>query len=214
METVPQTVNTNLDLKEYSSNQRINMVESNSLYIDWDGYREYLTNLKKSKKEIQNKLGYGKTYSYILETGNAQDLMKVSNGCRVHAMRALSTLSKYTGCYEEWMKIVKKYQLKWKNENYNSLNTFKNIFGIEGGNEQSLPKMMDWIRSSISVTPNEVGSILLFNTLTGLRPEEAQISIHLIKTKGDEYVNKDKDYFYITYFQRHSSGQQKSATYQ
>jgi hypothetical protein len=47
--------------------------------------------------------------------------MKVSSGCRVHAMRDLSTLSKYTGCYEEWMKIVKKYQLKWKNENYNSL---------------------------------------------------------------------------------------------
>jgi hypothetical protein len=47
-------------------------------------------------------------------------------------MRALSTLSKYSGQYEEWMKIVKKYQLKWKNENYNSLNTFKNIFGIRG----------------------------------------------------------------------------------
>jgi hypothetical protein len=47
-------------------------------------------------------------------------------------MRALSTLSKYSGQYEEWMKTVKKYQLKWKNENYNSLNTFKNIFGIRG----------------------------------------------------------------------------------
>ena len=178
----------------------------NGLKIDWEGYREYLANLNKSKKEIQNKLGYGKTYSYILETGNAQELMKVTNGCRVHVMRALSTLSKYTGCYDEWMKIVKKYQLKWKNENYNSLNTFKNIFGIEEGSEQSLPKMIMWIKTSISALPKEVSNILLFNTLTGLRPEEAQKAIHLIKTKRDEYVNDVKGlllhYLYPTIFFR------------
>ena len=132
--------------------------------------------------------------------------MKVSNGCRVHAMRALSTLSKYTGRYEEWMKIVKKYQLKWKNENYTSLHTFKNIFGIEEGSEQSLPKMMEWIKTSISKLPKEVGHTLLFNTLTGLRPEEAQKAIHLIKTKGDKYITKDKGlllhYLYPTIFFR------------
>ena len=99
-----------------------------------------------------------KPIAHILETGNAKDLMKVSNGCRVHAMRALSTLSKYTGRYDEWMKIVKKYQLKWKNENYNSLNTFKNIFGIEEGSEQSLSKMIEWIKTSISEPPKEVGN--------------------------------------------------------
>ncbi len=132
--------------------------------------------------------------------------MKVTNGCRVHAMRALSTLSKYTGCYDEWMKIVKKYQLKWKNENYNSLNTFKNIFEIEEGSEQSLPKMIMWIKTSISALPKEVSNILLFNTLTGLRPEEAQKAIHLIKTKRDEYVNDVKGlllhYLYPTIFFR------------
>jgi len=107
-------------------------------------------------------------------------------------MRALSTLSKYTGRYDEWMKIVKKYQLKWKNQNYNSLNTFKNIFGIECGSEQTLTQMINWIKSGVSELSKEVGHILLFNTLTGLRPEEAQNSIHLIKTNGNEYVNKDK----------------------
>ncbi|MBA3750723.1 MAG: hypothetical protein H0X03_07540 [Nitrosopumilus sp.] len=29
------------------------------------------------------------------------------------------------------------------------------------------------------------------NTLTGLRPEEAQKSLYLIKTKGSEYIDKD-----------------------
>ena len=82
------------------------------------------------------------------------------------------------------MKIVKKYQLKWKNENYNSINTFKNIFGIEEGSEQSLPKMMEWIKTSISKLPKEVSNILLFNTLTGLRPEEAQKAIYLNQDKA------------------------------
>ena len=90
------------------------------------------------------------------------------------------------------MKNVKKYQLKWKNQNYNSLNTFKNIFGVEGGIEQTLTQMINWIKSGVSELSKEVSHILLFNTLTGLRPEEAQKAIHLIKTKGDEYVNKDK----------------------
>ncbi|WP_458746031.1 integrase [Candidatus Nitrosocosmicus sp. T] len=185
-------VNTNLELKETSPNEQCNEENIKESYFDWKGYKEYLTNLNKSNREIQNKISYGKTYFYILETGNAQDLMKVSNGSRVHAMRALSTLSKYTGCYDEWIKIIKKYQLKWKNENYNSLNTFKNIFGIENGTDQSILQMMNWIRSSILELPIEVGKIILFNTLTGLRPEEAQKAIYLIKTKGDEYVNKDK----------------------
>jgi hypothetical protein len=33
---------------------------------------------------------------------------------------------------------------------------------------------------------------ILFNTLTGLRPDEAQKAIYLLKIKGDEYVNKEK----------------------
>jgi hypothetical protein len=192
METITPKVIENAELKQTSLYQQNNSNNHDGLGIDWNSYEEYLINLNKSKKEIQNKIGYGKTYSHILETGNAQELMKVSNGCRVHAMRALSTLSKYAGCYEEWMKIVKKHQLKWKNENYNSLNTFKNIFGIENGTDQSLSQMMDWIKSGIHDLPDQVGKIILFNTLTGLRPEEAQKAIYLIKTKGSEYVNTEK----------------------
>ena len=92
-ETISQLVNSNLQSFEIINSPSESEQQNNSNYnqptIDWEGYRVYLTNLNKSKKEIQNKLGYGKTYYYILETGNAQDLMKVSNGCRVHAMRAL-----------------------------------------------------------------------------------------------------------------------------
>src|SRR5215218_5313062 len=79
----------------------------------------------------------------------------------------------------------KKYQLRWKNGNYNSLNTFKSIFGLEdGNNKQSLPNMIDWIRSTVQEMPKEYANILIFNTLTGLRPDEAYKAIHFIKNNS------------------------------
>jgi intergrase/recombinase len=90
------------------------------------------------------------------------------------------------------MSTVKKYQLKWKNGNYNSLNTFKNIFGVEGSTEQSLPNMIKWIKSIVSKISKEYGNMLIFNTLTGLRPNEAQKAAYLIKTKEKEYIDDEK----------------------
>lgn len=147
--TSSNNANNGSESKETNLKEQIKVEKGSMLNIEWRGYEEHLNNLTKSRRGIQNKLIYGKTYSFVLETGNAQDLMKVSSGGRVHTLRDLSILSKYTGCFYEWMKIVKKYQLKWKNENYNSLNTFKNVFGIEGGSEQSLSQMIYGIKSSI-----------------------------------------------------------------
>ena len=68
-------------------------------------------------------------------------------------MGSLSSL-KFLGCYDAWMSIVKKYQIRWKNGDYNSLNTFKSIFGLEDdNNKQSLPNMIDWIRATIQEMP-------------------------------------------------------------
>jgi len=52
--------------------------------------------------------------------------------------------------------------------------------------------MIGWIREVSQSLPQEYRNILLFNTLTGLRPDEAQNSIHLIKTNGDEYIDKER----------------------
>jgi hypothetical protein len=70
METISHTVKSNLKSSEMmdgnlTSNQQINTQKIIEMKIDWEGYRDYLTNLNKSKKEIQNKLGYGKTYFYV-----------------------------------------------------------------------------------------------------------------------------------------------------
>ncbi len=104
-------------------------------------------------------------------------------------MKALASLSKYLGYYDEWKKIIQRYQLKWSDSN-RSLQVFKDIFD---GDRQGLPQMVKWIRESIDRLPKEYDNILFFNTLTGLRPDEAQKALHLIKTKDKEYIDRDND---------------------
>lgn len=54
--------------------------------------------------------------------------------------------------------------------------------------------MVMWIRDVSATLPLEYRNILLFNTLTGLRPDEAQKAIYLIKTTEDEYLDMDRGY--------------------
>ena len=88
-------------------------------------------------------------------------------------MKALSSLAKYLGLYEEWKNIVQRYQLKWSDCNKN-IKVFNAIFQNEGNSYSS---MQDWIKGVMSVLTNNYRKIILFNTLTGLRPDEAQKAI-------------------------------------
>ncbi|MDQ3084925.1 MAG: hypothetical protein M3Q77_08950, partial [Thermoproteota archaeon] len=125
---------------------------------------------------------------HILESTNAQELLSCSYKIRVHAMKALASLSKYMGCYDKWKEIVQRYQLKWSDSN-KSIKVFNAIFQNEGNN---FPSMLKWIKDVVAVLPKDYQNIILFNTFTGLRPDEAQKAIHLIKTKESEYIDKDR----------------------
>jgi hypothetical protein len=117
-------------------------------------------------------------------------------------MKALASLSKFIGEYDVWKNIVQKYQLKWSDSNKN-IKTFNAIFQNEGNTYSS---MLGWIKNVISVLPKEHQNIILFNTLTGLRPDEAQKAIWLIKNNECDYVDKDrgilKHYQFPTLFLR------------
>jgi hypothetical protein len=137
---------------------------------------------------IRSKLNHAKRYYHILESHNAQELLSCSYKTRVHTMKALASLSKYMGCYDIWKEIVQRYQLKRSDSN-KSIKVFNAIFQGEGNNYSSILK---WIKDVIAVLPKEYQNIILFNTLSGLRPDEAQKAIHLIKTKEFEYIDKDR----------------------
>jgi len=51
--------------------------------------------------------------------------------------------------------------------------------------------MLTWIKKAYSKLPREYGNILLYCTLTGLRPDEACKSIELIHNDLHNYFNKE-----------------------
>lgn len=107
-------------------------------------------------------------------------------------MKALAYLSKYLGKYDLWLEIVRKYQLKWAESN-KSTKVFKSIFDSDS-NGESIDKMINWIKDVSKKLSSEYKNILLFNTLTGLRPNEAQRAIYLIKTKVLNIFIKIKEF--------------------
>jgi hypothetical protein len=92
-------------------------------------------------------------------------------------------------------------------ESNKSIQVFKSIFDSES-NGESLYKMIGRIKVVSKILPQAYKNVLLFNTLTGLRPDEAQKAIHLIKTREIEYGDKDRDalkhYLFPNKFYRHT----------
>ena len=95
-------------------------------------------------------------------------------------MKSLSNLAKFLGYYDKWKLIINRYQLKWSNEN--GIDTFNKILS----EKYDYSSMLDWLKQTYKNLPTKYGNVLLFNTLTGLRPNDACESIRIIESKVDE----------------------------
>ena len=152
----------------------------------WINYKEYLLR-NFNRHTAKCRLIYAKKYSYVLHESDAHNLLLLSNEKRVHVMKALAALSKYMGCYDIWRDIKESYQLKWSNEDV--LEAFDDVMMNDKQNHTS---MINWLKDVYSKLPSSYGNILLFNTLVGLRPNEACKAIILIqKEENNNYVRKD-----------------------
>ena len=139
-----------------------------------------------SRHTAKCRLIYAKEYSHVLSKYDANGLLLLSNEKRIHVMKSLATLSKYLGCYDQWRKIIQRYQLKWSNED--NTEVFSDIMGNNGNSYNS---MIQWLKDTCSKLSSHYGNILLYNTLTGLRPDEACKSIILLQKERDNYLRKD-----------------------
>ena len=104
---------------------------------------------------------------------NAHELSKLTPKVKAHAMKALASLSKFLGRHDQWLDIIKRHQLRWSSAANLPMKAFMSIFDSESQGK-GIDSMIKWIRDASSVLPQEYKNILLFNTLTGLRPNEAQ----------------------------------------
>jgi len=150
----------------------------------WKNYESYLMSVM-NKHTAGCRLSYSKKYAYVLVGGDAKDMLTLSADKRIHVMKSLATLSKYLGCYDKWNSIRHRFQLKWSNGQ--DLNTFSSILNSKA----NYANMVAWLKNTCSTLPSDYGNILLFSTLTGLRPAEACYSLRLIHTDKNNYLNSE-----------------------
>ena len=55
--------------------------------------------------------------------------------------------------------------------------------------QTNIELMIDWVKKGISVLPVDYANLIIFNTLTGLRPTESLESLKLLKLNHNNYLN-------------------------
>lgn len=177
----------------YGTNNTINTDEF------WTSFERFLSQTN-NRRSTKDRLNYARHYAHIIEKGDARELLELKDDKRIHAMKGLSALSKYTGCYDKWKQIQQSFQLKWSN--CDSLQAFRSIFN----SEKDLDHMISWLKDVCLKLPQYYANVLVFNTVTGLRPSEACMAITLIHNNNiNNYLNQNTqtlEHFRFPYFIR------------
>ena len=151
----------------------------------WDNFEEYLVKSYR-KSSIPCRLLYAKQYYHVITEENSRDLLGLPHNKKLEVMKSLAILSKYLGCYDKWKAIKERYQLKWSNDD--SIQVFQNLTN----QKNHYSSMLKWVKDVCKHIPKHYSNILIYCSLTGLRPTEAFSSISLIKSDLDNYLDKDK----------------------
>jgi Archaeal phage integrase len=148
------------------------------------GFSEYLKAQK--KRNVRQILCHVQRYHNVLKTGDASVLVSLSSGAlRRHAMEALTAYAKYSGLYEEWCQIRKRYSLHWTNGD-ESLQAMHRFF-----NGDNLETMLMKVKEMARILGGFLGQIVKLGLVTGLRCSELLESIRLINDKDSfsKYYN-------------------------
>jgi intergrase/recombinase len=138
-------------------------------------------------KTCEDRLRYARQFGNILSKGDLSPLLQLSAEKKIHVQKALSCLARFTGCYEEWMQLRKRYNLKWTT-GVEKLAAFERFF--DAG--KSLDVMIEQLKDTINMLPVDYANVYRFCALTGLRCSESINSIRLIREPGTlkEYYNE------------------------
>lgn len=82
------------------------------MMIDWQQFNQFLLQ-RMNEKTAEDRMRYAKQFTHVLETGNASELAQLKPDKRIHAMKALSNLAKFTGRYDNWLQLRQRYSLNW-----------------------------------------------------------------------------------------------------
>ena len=101
-------------------------------------------------KTAEDRLRYAKQYASVLLTplGTPKCLLQLSPNKRIHIMKALSSLARYTGNQDTWRIIRQRYGLQWSTGT-EKLDAFQRFFNDDG--KSSLNSMLKWVKNALEV---------------------------------------------------------------
>jgi hypothetical protein len=140
--------------------------------IDWTSFRKYVEKTH-APSYRGNILRYSRMYAKILgHPDQITRLQVLPKGKQRLVMSSLANLSKFLGVYDSWQMIVKNGGLKY--QKYNGLSTVISMLNTNIGDSKA------WLLDVLQKVPKDVGTVLVFAALTGLRPSEAAMSCKMI----------------------------------
>ena len=122
---------------------------------------------------------YARQYSPCLFRRDLSALHVLGESKRNHVLCALSNLSKFLGCYGEFLNLVKSFGLKWKSARPEML-MLNRIARVE---EEGL--IFKWAENVRERVPS-LSLFLDFCFLTGLRAKEAIASWNMVRELGEK----------------------------
>jgi hypothetical protein len=146
-----------------------------------------------TEKTAEDRMRYAKQFIKIITrgaaAGDASELLQLSPDKRIHAMKALSNLSKFTGTYDQWLHLRQRYNLTWSTGT-EKLDAFTRFFD----DSNTLDTMLQWLREACQELPKAHSNFFMFCTLTGLRSSECVNCVSLIKDPENfkTYYNKER----------------------
>jgi len=158
--------------------------------IDWLSFKNLLFK-EYADRVAKDRYSYAIRYHHCLLDRNLTEIKLLSDGIRLHVLKALSVLSKFLGIYNEFNALIKAYGIKWSSRNTDNLIIARLL---KGNNKEGI---IEWIRDVKQNIPR-LTNFMDFITSTGLRYEESVLSYGLIidlfnQRKLNGYYNTENE---------------------
>jgi len=133
--------------------------------VDWDKFKVWV--YKEYRPfTARDRYFHAKKYACCLATGDLSKLAMLNDCQRVHALKALTALSKFLGVCEDWRRLVRSYGLKCTDRNSDDLIIGRLTKAV------SPDDVFEWIRE-VKLKAPELSDFMDLLAVTGLRLNEA-----------------------------------------
>jgi hypothetical protein len=146
----------------------------------WPQFQQYLCQ-RMAPKTAEDRIRYAKQFAMVvLERGDAAALLNAPPNKRIHIMKAISSLARYTGRQDTWQQIRRQHGLQWSTGT-EKIDAFTRFFD----SSKDLDTMIGWLKEAMQVLPKAYANFFLFCTLTGLRASECVEAVKLCRLHGN-----------------------------